>query len=165
MNFTAVFPGSFDPFTNGHLDIIERALGLFDELVVAVAEHTSKNCLFNIEERKELIVEGCKYLGTRVAVLPFNGLLVDFMKNQGINTIVRGLRAVADYEYEVQMSQMNRHLGQTLKYPIDTVFLPAGDRASYISSSIIKQVASLGGNVSGLVPSKVVVALATKFNL
>ncbi len=159
-----MFPGSFDPLTNGHLDVIERALGLFDVLIVAVAENTSKSCLFTVAERFELIRSGCEYLGSRIVVANFEGLLVEYMRLRGIKTIVRGLRAVNDYEYEVQMAQMNHHLGQVSGYPVDTVFLPAGDRSSYISSSIIKQVVSLGGDVEGLVPPVVVKALEKKLS-
>lgn len=156
----ALFPGSFDPVTNGHLDVIERALGVFPSLVVAIAKDTAKSCLFSGDERVELMRKSCEHFGDKISVVGFSGLLVDYMLQENLGTIVRGLRAVADYEYEVQMAQMNRHLSEK----IDTLFLAAGERSSYVSSSLIKQVARLGGDVSGMVPAPVAEALKEKFS-
>jgi len=142
MDATAVFPGSFDPVTNGHLDIIERGLGLFPILVVAIAINPAKTPLFSVEERVVMMTQACSQFGKeRIVVTHFDGLLVRFMNERGYKIIVRGLRAVQDFEHEVQMAHMNRSLEPT----IDTVFLPAGERASFVSSSLIKHVGRLGG--------------------
>jgi pantetheine-phosphate adenylyltransferase len=159
INKIAVFPGSFDPFTNGHIDIVERALGVFEGIIIAIAEHTSKVALFSIKERVELVKEYAKVWEERLTVTSFSGLLVDFMKEHNIFTIVRGLRAHSDYEYEVQMAGINRLLYKE----VDTLFLPAGERSSFISSSFIKQVASLNGDISTLVPTNVATALKNKY--
>jgi pantetheine-phosphate adenylyltransferase len=145
----AVCPGSFDPITNGHLDIIERASKLFDEVVVVVGVNNSKNRLFEPDERLELIRESTAGLAN-VSVDVFRGLLVDFCRAHGIQAIVKGLRAVSDFDYELQMGQMNRSLAE-----VDTLFMPADPHYSFLSSSLVKEVATYGGDVSGLVPEPV----------
>jgi pantetheine-phosphate adenylyltransferase len=145
----AVCPGSFDPITNGHLDIIERASKLFDEVVIVVGVNNSKNRLFEPDERLEMIRESTAGL-TNVSVDVFRGLLVDFCRAHGIQVIVKGLRAVSDFDYELQMGQMNRSLAE-----VDTLFMPADPHYSFLSSSLVKEVATYGGDVSGLVPEPV----------
>ncbi len=161
MDATAVFPGSYDPVTNGHLDIIERGLGLFSTLVVAIAFNPAKKPLFTVAERVEMMSHACAQFGEgRIIVTHFDGLLVQFMTGRGYKIIVRGLRAVQDFEHEFQMAHMNR----SLEPSIDTVFLPAGERASFVSSSLIKDVARLGGDVSAYCPKQVVDRLTVKFS-
>jgi pantetheine-phosphate adenylyltransferase len=145
----AVCPGSFDPITNGHLDVIERASKLFDEVVVAVGVNHSKNRLFEPAERIEMIQEAPAAL-PNVTVDTFRGLLVDFCRIHSIQAIVKGLRAVSDFDYELQMGQMNRSLAE-----VDTLFMPADPHYSFLSSSLVKEVATYGGDVSGLVPEAV----------
>jgi len=148
----AVYPGTFDPFTNGHLSLVRRGLEVFDKIIVAVAKDSGKNPLFNLEERVEMIRE--VFRGQhRVEVEAFSGLLVDYVPSKGVNTILRGLRAVSDFEYEFQMALMNRKL----KPSIHTVFMMTDYRWLYISSTIIKDVARLGGVVEGLVPESILV--------
>lgn len=142
----AVCPGSFDPITNGHLDIIERAARLFDEVVVAVGVNPSKNRLFGPEERTELLVQATAGL-ENVTVRGFTGLIVDFCREIDAVAIVKGLRGSVDYEYELPMAQMNSHLTR-----VETVFLPGAVSNAFVSSSLIKEVAGMGGDVSGLVP-------------
>jgi len=154
----AVYPGSFDPITNGHVNLIERALELFDKLVVAVAHNPDKSALFSVEERLEMIRVAMKN-DPRVAVASFEGLLVDFVEKQGARVIVRGLRALSDFEYEFQMTLMNRKLNRK----VDTIFLMTGYKWFYTSSRIIKEAASLGGSVRGLVPEIVHQRLKEKF--
>ena len=149
-----VYPGSFDPLTNGHLDIIKRASKLFDKLIVGVLRNSAKNSIFTMEERVALIN---KTLAAdpelqNVEVVMFEGLLVDFVKNCGASTIVRGLRAVSDYEYELQMAMLNKHMNEE----IDTIFFMTDIKNSFLSSSIIKDVAKNGGNISGLVPEVII---------
>jgi pantetheine-phosphate adenylyltransferase len=146
----ALYPGSFDPLTNGHLDILARARRLADRVVVAILENDAKTPLFSISERLEMIREA---VGNDPATLvqSFSGLLVDFAREVGATLIVRGLRAVSDYEYELQMALMNRRLTPA----IETVFLMAKEEYSYVSSRLVKEVAGLGGDVSGLVPEPV----------
>jgi len=156
----AVYPGSFDPITNGHVNLIERALELFDKLVVAVAHNPDKSALFSVEERLEMIRVAMKN-DPRVAVASFEGLLVDFVEKQGARVIVRGLRALSDFEYEFQMTLMNRKLNRK----VDTIFLMTGYKWFYTSSRIIKEAASLGGSVRGLVPEIVHQRLKEKFPL
>jgi pantetheine-phosphate adenylyltransferase len=155
---TAVYPGSFDPITNGHVDIIERALEFFDKLIVAVAYNPQKMALFAVEERLELIQTALKN-DPRITTVSFDGLLVDFVEKQRANVIIRGLRAVSDFEYEFQMTLMNRKLNRN----VDTIFLMTGYKWFYTSSKIIKEAASLGGSVRGLVPEVVHQRLKTKF--
>ena len=145
----AVCPGSFDPVTNGHLDVIGRAAGLFDEVVVAVGVNQSKNRLFTPEERIAMITEAVARHGN-VVVAGFAGLLTDFCVERGAVAIVKGLRAAGDFEYEVQMARMNARLAS-----VETVFLPASPEHSFLASSLVKEVAALGGDVSGLVPAPV----------
>jgi pantetheine-phosphate adenylyltransferase len=154
----AVYPGSFDPITNGHVNLIERALEVFDKLVVAVAHNPNKSALFSVEERLEMIQVALKE-DPRVAVASFEGLLVDFVEKQGARVIVRGLRALSDFEYEFQMTLMNRKLNRK----VDTIFLMTGYKWFYTSSRIIKEAASLGGSVRGLVPDIVHQRLKEKF--
>lgn len=146
----AIYPGTFDPLTNGHADIITRGLSMFDSIVVAVAADTPKNPLFSLDERVDIVREVFKNQ-PEVIVEPFVGLLVEYAASNNIHTILRGLRAVSDYEYEFQISLMNRKL----RPEIETVFLVSNYRWLYISSTIIKTVASLGGDVSGMVPEYV----------
>jgi pantetheine-phosphate adenylyltransferase len=146
----ALCPGSFDPITNGHLDVIERAGHLFDELIVAVSQapSTAKQPLFTMDERIELISEVTSHIES-VKVMTFKGLLVDFCREVGADLVVKGLRAVSDFDYEMQMAQMNARMG------MQTVFLPTSPEYSYLSSTLIKEVISLGGQVTGLVPPMV----------
>jgi pantetheine-phosphate adenylyltransferase len=145
----AVCPGSFDPPTMGHLDIVERAAALFDEVVVAVGVNVSKHRLFTPEERISMLEEVCGDLGN-VRVEGFTGLLTDYCRAQDAQAVVKGLRAGADFDYELQMAQMNFHLTG-----VETVFLPTSPQHSFVSSSLVKEVASYGGDVSGLVPDTV----------
>jgi pantetheine-phosphate adenylyltransferase len=144
-----VCPGSFDPVTNGHLDIIGRAAGIYDEVIVAVLINITKKTMFTTDERAEMLREVTKGYGN-VRVEQFHGLMVDFCVANGINAIVKGLRAVSDFDYELQMGQMNRSLAD-----VDTLFMPADPHYSFLSSSLVKEVATYGGDVSGLVPESV----------
>ena len=147
----AVFPGSFDPITMGHLDIIERSVGLFDEIVIAVLNNPDKNPMFTPEERCEMIeevVSTMEFEDCEIKVESFKGLTVDYVKSKGAQAIIRGIRAVSDYEYELRMALMNRKL----EPGIETVFLMAAEEYSYVSSRLLKQVFLLGGRVDGLVP-------------
>ncbi|MBK9438329.1 MAG: pantetheine-phosphate adenylyltransferase [Chloracidobacterium sp.] len=150
----AIFPGSFDPLTNGHLDIIKRSSPLFDEIVVAVLNNADKHPIFSVEERCSMIREILPTIdtdGCTLIVDSFSGLTADFAKKSGATAIVRGIRAVSDYEYELRMALMNRRLEPT----IETVFLMAGEEYSYVSSTLMKQVFELGGRVEGLIPTLV----------
>ena len=152
----AIYPGSFDPITNGHLDIARRALALYDGLTILIARNPQKAGAFTIEERVELIAEAFDN-DPRVTIDSFEGLLVDYARAIGANLVIRGLRAVADFEYEFQMANMNRHL-----YPrMETTFLMTG-ADFYVSSSLVRQVAGLGGNIDDLVPKGVAAALRAK---
>lgn len=153
MEKVAVYPGSFDPITNGHLDLLERGLKIFDKIVIALAANPGKNPVFTLEERCELIKASLRGhpLEHRVEVDAFHGLLVDYVKRVKANAILRGLRAISDFEYEFQMALMNRKLSTE----IETLFLMTGMRYIYISSSIIKEVVMSGGCVAGLVPEPV----------
>ncbi|MGB0100483.1 MAG: pantetheine-phosphate adenylyltransferase [Nocardioides sp.] len=145
----AVCPGSFDPVTNGHLDIVQRAAAIFDELVVATGTNASKSRLFEPDERLEMLREVCADL-PNVTVCGFDGLIVDFCREIGAQAIVKGLRGGNDYEYELPMAQMNAHLTG-----VETVFVPTNASLGYVSSSLVKEVARFGGDVSGLVPAAV----------
>ncbi len=157
----AVYPGTFDPITNGHLDILLRSLDVFDQVIVALANNPRKQPLFDVEERTKFIYDSLhEEFRDRVSFDAFDGLLVDYCNEKGATTIVRGLRALADFEYEFQFAHMNRRLAPGL----DTVFLMTDERNFYVSSSLVKEVASLGGDVSGLVPSVVEEALKVKYS-
>jgi pantetheine-phosphate adenylyltransferase len=147
MKKNAIYPGTFDPFTNGHLDVLERALNIFEEVIVVIAENSQKRSLFTIDERYEMIMEVIgEYKGVRVEVL-HKGLLADYARQVGAKAIIRGVRQVKDFEYEFQMSLLNRHL-----YPeVTTVFLMPNVKYTYVASSIIREVAMLGGDVSKFV--------------
>jgi pantetheine-phosphate adenylyltransferase len=154
----AVYPGSFDPLTNGHLDLIERSLRIFDELIVAVVTNPAKTALFSDAERVEMIREATPRL-PGIQVMVFEGLLVDFASSVGARAIIRGLRAVSDFEYEFPMALMNRKLREE----IETVFLMPYEAYAYISSRLIKEVAAYGGTVTGLVPPGVERRLIERF--
>jgi pantetheine-phosphate adenylyltransferase len=149
MGLTALCPGTFDPVTNGHLDVIGRAAGLFESVIVAVLENPSKTPLFTLDERVDLLEEAVRE-HRNVRVGSFRGLLVDHARAQGASVIVKGLRAVTDYEYEIQMAQMNQRIGQ-----IDTLFMATSPKWSFLSSSLVREVARYGGDVEGLVPDHV----------
>ena len=146
----AIYPGSFDPITNGHLDLIERGCRLFDELIVAILRNETKQPLFSVEERIEMLREVVDCY-PNVAVDSFDGLLVDYAAQNGATVLLRGIRAISDYEYELQMALMNRRL----RPDIETVFMMASEAHSFISSRLVKEVFGLGGNIAGLVPPPV----------
>ncbi len=154
----AVYPGSFDPTTNGHLDVIERAATTFDRLVVAVGKNSTKTPLFTPDERVELLRRCCEPW-PNVSVTTFEGMLVNFARDQGAGVLIKGLRAVSDFEYEFQMALANRHLASD----IETLFMMASAEHLYLSSSIVKEIARLGGDVSALVPPLVEAQLREKF--
>jgi pantetheine-phosphate adenylyltransferase len=155
----AVYPGTFDPITNGHLDILVRALNLFGKVIVTLAVNQRKQPLFTSDERVQFIRDALPQYGDRLEFATFDGLLVEFCRSRGATVIVRGLRALADFEYEFQFAHMNRRLAPG----VDTVFFMTDERNHYVSSSLVKEVASLGGDVTGLVPAQVVAALAAKY--
>jgi pantetheine-phosphate adenylyltransferase len=154
----AVYPGTFDPITNGHVDIINRTLEVFDRVIVAVADNLRKTPLFTFVERRDLL-RAAVGSTDRVEYDAFSGLLIEYCQRKGAKTIVRGLRALADFEYEFQFAHMNRRLAPQ----IDTFFLMTTEENFYVSSSLVKEVASLGGDVSGLVPDAVRAALEKKY--
>ncbi|WP_043933443.1 pantetheine-phosphate adenylyltransferase [Bacillus sp. EB01] len=156
----AVCPGSFDPITYGHLDIIRRGARVFDEVYVVVLNNSSKNPLFSVDERTELIREVTRDL-PNVKIDSFQGLLIDYAEKVHANAIIRGLRAVSDFEYEMQITSMNRVLNEK----IETFFIMTNNQYSFLSSSIVKEVAKYGGNIHELVPQTVEAALKKKFNL
>ncbi len=159
----AIYPGSFDPVTNGHLDIIRRSLPLFDEIVIAVLNNPDKKPMFSVAERCEMIGEILPLVGNGSCVLrvdSFSGLTADFAKRMNAKAIIRGIRAVADYEYELRMALMNRRL----EPGIETVFLLAAEEYSYVSSTLMKEVFTLGGRVEGLVPEIVEQRMRDKFS-
>jgi pantetheine-phosphate adenylyltransferase len=147
----AIYPGSFDPLTNGHLDLIARAAKIFDHLVVAILRNSSKNPLFTVEERVAMLSEGTAEFGN-VSVSTFDGLLVDYAREQRVQAVVRGIRAISDYEYEFQMAMMNRRLAPN----VETIFLMPDAKYSFVSSRLVKEVFRLGGSVDGLVPKFVI---------
>jgi len=153
----AIYPGSFDPITSGHCNIVERALGVFDEVIVGVLNNPSKKSMFASDERVDLIRQ-VFVDEPRVSVEAFGGLLVDYVAQRGASAVIRGLRAVQDFEYEFQMTMMNRRLAPE----IDTVFMMTDEEYFYISSRTVKEVASLGGDISGTVPPLVEAAIRTK---
>jgi len=155
----AVYPGSFDPITNGHVDIIKRGIRLFDKIIVLVAYNPAKTSLFTVEERVAMIKETFKDV-ERVEVDSYSGLLVDYLNEVGANVILRGMRALSDFEYEFQMALMNRRQYRD----VETVFLLSGFKWFFSGSQIVKSVASIGGSVKGLVPDKVLRKLLAKYN-
>lgn len=156
---TVIYPGTFDPITNGHVDLVERARRLFDEVVIAVAHSSKKNPLFTLNERVALCEEATRHLDN-IRVVGFNNLLADFVRQQNGTVLLRGLRAVSDFEYEFQLANMNRHLAPE----VESVFLTPSNHLSYISSSLIREIASLGGDVSEFVPPVVHDALKAKYS-
>ncbi len=154
-----IYPGSFDPVTNGHLDLIHRGAKIFDELVVAILRNPAKNPLFSVPERREMLQEMTKGLAN-VRVDEFEGLMVDYARSQGAAAVMRGIRAISDYEYEFQMALMNRKLDPTL----ETIFMMPAEKYSYLSSRLVREVARLGGSVEGLVPDMVAERLKLKIN-
>jgi len=153
----AIYPGSFDPVTNGHLDLIARAANIFDHLVVAILRNSQKNPLFTVEERVAMLSEGIAEFGN-VSVSTFDGLLVDFAREQRAHAVVRGIRAISDYEYEFQMALMNRRLSPE----VETIFLMPDAKYSFVSSRLVKEVFRLGGSVEGLVPRFVIERMKDK---
>ena len=150
MSVTALYPGTFDPPTNGHVDLIQRGARLFDHLTVAILNNPEKNPLFTVEERVEMLKEVTGSLAN-VSIATFEGLMVEFARKQGASAVLRGIRAISDYEYEFQMALMNRRLAPE----IETVFLQPAGRYSFVSSRMLKEVFSFGGDVTGLVPPNV----------
>lgn len=153
-----IYPGSFDPVTNGHIDIIKRSAKLVDTLVVAILNNTNKQSLFSVEERQALIYESCPDV-ENLQIEYFSGLLVDFARQKEANLIIRGLRAMTDFEYEFQMAQMNKHMHPE----IETIFLATDVKYSFLSSSAIKEVAKFGGNVDDFVPANVAKETLAKY--
>jgi pantetheine-phosphate adenylyltransferase len=154
----AVFPGTFDPFTRGHMDLVIRALAFFDRVVIAILNNSNKSALFSVEERKKLIAEALPTISERIEVDTFRGLLVDYLKARQLTVVIRGLRAISDFDYEAQMAIMNRNLSPE----VETFFLMSREEFSYISSSLVRQVAMLGGDVSKFVAPNVVEAMKEK---
>ena len=154
----AVYPGSFDPVTNGHLDIIERASRIFDKVIVAVLHNPNKTPLFTMQEREELLKETCS-IYKNVEIDSFSGLLINYMQRKEASIIIKGLRAVSDFEYEFQMALMNR----TLANEIETVFMMPSNKFSYVSSSLVKEVAKFGGSTKELVPEKIEEELVKRY--
>jgi pantetheine-phosphate adenylyltransferase len=158
MGIRAVYPGSFDPVTNGHMDLIQRSAALFDTVVVALLRNTEKTPLFSIEERTAMLEEAIKGI-KNVTIVCFAGLLVDFAEQIEASVIVRGIRAISDYEYELQMALMNRRLSNK----VETVFMLPAESYSYLSSRLVKEIAQHGGSIHGLVPDGVEDRLCSKF--
>ncbi len=160
MKTQAVYPGSFDPVTNGHIDLIQRSAALFDKVVVAILRNTDKTPLFTVKERTEMLEEAVRDL-PNVSVTSFAGLLVDFVQQSGASVIIRGIRAVSDYEYELQMALMNRRLSNK----VETVFMLPAESYSFLSSKLVKEIAALGGAIQGFVPADVERRLRGKFRM
>ena len=158
MKNIAVYPGSFDPVTNGHIDLIQRSAALFDEVVVAILRNSSKTPLFSINERGAMLESAVSGIGN-VSITDFSGLLVDFAEQIGASVIIRGIRAISDYEYELQMALINRRLSSR----VETVFMLPAETYSFVSSKLIKEIASHGGALSGLVPEDVENRLRKRF--
>lgn len=156
----AIYPGSFDPITLGHLDVIERSAKLVDHLIVGVLKNNTKSPLFSVDERVNMLKEATKHLNN-VEIVSFSGLLVDFAKSREINVIIRGLRAITDFEYELQMSQTNRIVNPS----VDTIFLTTSLKYAYLSSSTVKEVAMYGGDISKFVPDFVVNMVYEKYGI
>ncbi|MGD0101298.1 MAG: pantetheine-phosphate adenylyltransferase [Acidobacteriota bacterium] len=160
METRAVYPGSFDPVTNGHIDLIQRSAALFDQVIVAILRNTEKTPLFTVEERTEMLEEAVRDL-KNVSVTSFAGLLVDFALQIQASVIVRGIRAISDYEYELQMALMNRRLSNK----VETVFMLPAESYSFLSSKLVKEIAQLGGSIRGFVPADVEKRLRDKFRI
>jgi pantetheine-phosphate adenylyltransferase, bacterial len=158
MKEIAIYPGTFDPITNGHIDIIERAAVIFEKVIIGVAEETYKECLFTLEERVELAIEGTKHI-PNVKVESFSGLAVNFARDRGSSVMMRGLRAVSDFEYELQIALANR----TLSEDVETIFLIPQSKYLYLSSSLVKQIISTGGSIKEYVPKSISDKIAEKF--
>ena len=154
-----IYPGSFDPLTNGHLDVVQRATKLFDQVVVAVARNESKHPLFSLEERVQMVERAVRHL-PHVEADSFEGLLMDYVERRSAQAVIRGLRAVSDFEFEFQLALMNRKLNER----IETIFMMPKDTYTFLSSRIVKEIASLGGDVSAFVPAHVRAALSGKLN-
>lgn len=159
MSKIVLYPGTFDPITNGHLDLVERAARLFDKVVVAVAKSAGKSPLFSVDERVSLVEQVTTHLGN-VEVCGFSGLLVDLAKQKQAQVLLRGLRAVSDFEYEFQLANMNRRLAPDL----ESLFLTPAEQFSFISSTLVREIAALGGDVSEFVPDKVLQALQSRYS-
>lgn len=157
---TAVYPGAFDPATNGHIDVIERASKLFDKLYVLVGENPQKKSTFTADERVQMLKQALKRHSSRIVVEHFNGLLLDYVKKKKSSVIVRGLRAISDFEFEFQRAQFNREFAKD----IETIFIMTKDDYAFLSSSIIKEIAMFGGSVKGFVPNVVEKKLKEKFS-
>ena len=156
----AIYPGSFDPVTNGHLDIIQRACKLFDEVIVAILVNPGKTAMFSVDERVQMLGNLLNARFPQVSVDTFDGLLVDYALRRGAQAVVRGIRAISDYEYELQMALMNRRLNPQ----VETVFLMSAEENSYLSSRLVKEVFSLGGSITGLVPEPVIERMREKLS-
>jgi pantetheine-phosphate adenylyltransferase len=154
---TVIYPGSFDPLTNGHLDVVQRAARLFDRVIVAVARSESKHPLFSLEDRLQMVTQAIRAIPHTEADA-FDGLLIEYVEKQGAQAVIRGLRAVSDFEFEFQLALMNRKLNEN----IETIFMMPKDTYTFLSSRIVKEIASLGGDVSAFVPEHVRAALAEK---
>lgn len=159
MGIEAVYPGTFDPPTNGHIDVVRRSVRMFSKVTVAISDNPAKQALFSFEERRQFFLDECGGGDGLVIVAFDHQLLVDYAKSIGSSVIIRGLRAISDFEYELQMTLMNRRLNDE----IETIFLMPSEQYSFLSSSLVKEVASLGGDVSDLVPKSVKAALQSRF--
>ena len=156
----AIYPGSFDPMTFGHLDIIERSSKIFDEVVIGILNNSAKKSLFSVEERVEIARDLTKQYGN-VTVDSFDGLMVDYAKSIGANIVIRGLRAVTDFDYEIQISQTNK-----VQYPeLETIFMTTALNYSYLSSTIVREFASYGGDISRFVPAEIIPKIKAKYNV